>query len=450
MPPITVCSVLLCGLLLTSAGWAEEAVYGCDPNPTGDPIGGGEGYSRIVRAGDYTVGTGDELLAALGQAQAGQVVYVSPGAEIDLSGHSDVKVPEGVTLAGNRGDDGAPGPLLFSTDLPEQKSLLVVTTGCRVTGLRIKGKDCDYPEIDYDKVPRSWTRGIMAMGEGVEVDNCEISNFHHSGVCVQCAGIRIHHNLIHDVHAYPVVVVDRARPPVLIEGNIIYWVWHAIAGSGAPGTGYEARYNRVIGGEIPASWGGRHHCFDMHSFRPLAQAKHGLVGGDTILIHHNTVENMGDALGGRIRGIPRELCEVHHNWFSAPDVPQAMEQLEPRCNLWMHDNAHGPERTVVALDERSTPRISFRTPPPPEPELPVVTGDLALDFEVTVMPGLTLQSVTVTLGDEELYSGANAPQPGAVVIKTRALANGVHTVTVTATDTRGIAATYPRFFEVRN
>ncbi|MCD6360581.1 MAG: right-handed parallel beta-helix repeat-containing protein [Armatimonadetes bacterium] len=429
---------------------AEDDVYGAEPNPTGDPIGGGEGYSRIVREGDFTASTADELLDALQQAQAGQVIYVNPDAEIDLSGHYGLTLPEGVTLAGNRGDDGAPGPLLFTTDIPDHKSFLVAASGCRITGLRVRGKDCNYPEIDYDKVPRSWTQGIMAVGEGIEVDNCEISNFHHSGVCVQCTDIHIHHNLIHDVHAYPVVIAGNARPPTLIEANIIYWVWHSIAGTGTPGTGYEARYNIIIGGAIPASWGKRYHCFDMHAFRPASRAGHERIAGDTILIHHNTVRNMGDALGGRIRGVPREVCEIHHNWFSSPDVSQAMEQLEPHCNLWMHDNAHGPDRTVVALDDRSTARIIFRNPPPPEAEPPVVSGDLTLDFEVEMMPGLTLQNVTVELEGEQLYSGAAAPKPGEVVINTRGLSNGVHSFTVTATDTRGVAAEYPRFIEVRN
>jgi hypothetical protein len=273
---------------------------------------------------------------------------------------------------------------------------------------------------------------------------------HHSGVCVQCEGIHIHHNHIHDVHAYPVVIADRGRLPILIEANLIYWVWHSIAGTGAPGTGYEARYNEIVGGEIPASWGRRYHCFDMHAFRPVSKAGHGKIAGDTILIHHNTVREMGGALGARIRGIPREICEIHHNWFAAQDIDQAIEQVEPPCNLWAYQNAHGPEKTVVPVGDETTARVTFRTPPRPEEELPEVTGNLALDFDVTLQDGLTLRTVTVDLGDERVYEGPEAPAAGEVSIDTNSLENGVRQFTVTVTDDRGTVSTCPRFIEVSN
>lgn len=290
----------------------------------------------------------------------------------------------------------------------------------------------------------------MASGTNIEIDNCEISNVHHSGVCVQGTNVYIHHNYIHDVHAYPVVVADRARPPTLIEANLIHWVWHSIAGTGAPGTCYEARYNMIVGDEAPASWGKIYHCFDMHAYRPVAQAKQGLIAGDTILIHHNTVRSMSDAIEARIRGIPREICEIHHNWFEAEDVEQAIEQVPPPCNLWAYQNAHGPERTVVAIGDETTARITFRDPPPPAKELPVVAGKLALDFDVELMRGLTLRSVAIELAGERIYEAAAPPEPGAVTIDTTALPNGVQRFTVVVTDDRGVVSTYPRFIHVQN
>jgi hypothetical protein len=390
------------------------------------------------------------LLQALENAQPGEVVYVAPDAEIDLGDRSGVTVPESVTLAGNRGHDGAPGPLIFGSALPNSKTLLMAASGSRITGLRIRGRDSDFAEINYDEVERSWSRAITAVGEDVEIDNCEISNVHHSGVCVQCAGIHIHHNHIHDVHAYPVVIADRARMPVLIEANLIYWVWHSIAGTGAPETGYEARYNEIVGGDIPASWGRRYHCFDMHAFRPVSSEGHGKIAGDTILIHHNTVREMGGALGARIRGIPRDRCEIHHNWFEAEDVDQAIEQVEPRCNLWAWDNAHGPDRAVVAIGDETTARVTFVTPAPPSEKLPVVTGELALDFEVELIEGLTLRGVSVDLDEKRIYEGAQAPARGEVTVDTTALEDGVHQLTVIVADDRGAEAAYPRFFEVQN
>ena len=43
--------------------------FGCEPNPTGDPLGGGPGYRDIKAGGDYTARTGAELLAALQKAK---------------------------------------------------------------------------------------------------------------------------------------------------------------------------------------------------------------------------------------------------------------------------------------------------------------------------------------------------------------------------------------------
>ncbi len=445
-------AVLSCVLIATMCAGArgEVEVYGAEPNPTGDPIGGGQGYSRIVNAGDYTVSTADELLAALSVAQPGEIVYVAPGAEIDLGDRKDVTIPEGVTLAGNRGHDGSAGPVIHGSALPDGQQMLLARANARITGLRIRGRDCNFAEIDYDRTPRSWSRAIMVVGADVEIDNCEISNVHHSGVDVKGGSCHIHHNHIHDVHAYPVVVVGGAWPPPLIEANLIYWVWHAIAGTGAPGTGYEARYNIIVGGDIPPSWGRRYHCFDMHAYRPLAQAGHEKIAGDTILIHHNTVREMGDALGARIRGIPRDIAEIHHNWFTAPDVEQAVEQVDPPGNLWVHDNAHGPDRTVIRIGGRTTARITFRRPPPAEEELPLIAGELALDFDVEMMAGLTLQSVAINLDGNPLYEDTEPPQPGAVSINTADLDDGVHELTVVVTDNRGMVTTYPRFFVVEN
>ena len=183
-------------LALTTA-WCASAKFGADANPTGDPIGGGEGCRHVVTEGDYTVANAAELLDALGKAEKGQTVCVASGAEVDLTGNLNMRIPDGVILAGDRGRSGSAGPLLFTTSMPNNASFLIAGNGARVTGLRIRGPDANFPDIDYGKVARSWTRAIMAWGDDIEVDNCEVSNFHHSGVCVQGANLHVHHCHIH-------------------------------------------------------------------------------------------------------------------------------------------------------------------------------------------------------------------------------------------------------------
>lgn len=99
---------MLMALLLATAVTADaEETFGCEANPTGDPVGGGEGYSRILDGGDVTATTAEGLVAALQQAQPGQVIYVPDGVEIDLTEYGTLAIPEGVTLAGSRGRDGS-------------------------------------------------------------------------------------------------------------------------------------------------------------------------------------------------------------------------------------------------------------------------------------------------------------------------------------------------------
>ena len=83
-----------------------DARYGAECNPTGSPIGGGQGYGDVFRAGDIEVGTLEELAQALErlagmepEARLGKVVFVKPGSEINLAGRTRLVVPSGVTLA---------------------------------------------------------------------------------------------------------------------------------------------------------------------------------------------------------------------------------------------------------------------------------------------------------------------------------------------------------------
>ena len=446
---------IACGLALAAAmvsAWAESGEYGADANPTGDPIGGGRGYRRIVERGDYTVRNADELLVALKEATPGQVVYVDSGAEVDLSGRVNTAIPDGVTLAGDRGRDGSPGPLLFTRDIPKQASLLSARSNTRVTGLRIRGADPNFPDIDYDEAERSWTRAIVAWGADIEIDNCEISNFHHSGVSVQGQNVRVRHCHIHDVHAYPVVTADKMRPPMLIEACRIHWVWHTIAGTGAPGTGYEARYNLCIRDTPPASWGPKHksHGFDMHAYRPVSRSRKRRIAGDRISIHHNTMLGLGPALGARIRGIPREVADVHHNWFSEADPAMALAQVEPVCNVWVHDNVYGPGKTHVAVGPQTVPRIRWVDPPPPERDPAKVDGELCIALEASALGGHAITNVTVELDKKPVYTGPRAPQGREAVADTAKLANGLHEIAAVVTDSRGATARYAIDIEVAN
>ncbi|MHC4325928.1 MAG: hypothetical protein ACYSUX_16785, partial [Planctomycetota bacterium] len=125
--------------------WIEidNTIYGAKPDDRG-PIGGGKGYANIVTKGDYIVKYPDALLEELSKAKAGQVVFIPAETVIDLTARIYIdqlvlEIPEGVTLAGNRGHGKSNGALLTSDALKTPVMIRAAGPDVRVTGLRIRG-----------------------------------------------------------------------------------------------------------------------------------------------------------------------------------------------------------------------------------------------------------------------------------------------------------------------
>jgi hypothetical protein len=270
----------------------------------GGPMGGGDGYGNTVSRdqADTVVGTRSELATALSSASTGDVVYVAGDASID-AGSSTLSVPAGVTLASNRGIDGAPGGLLYTNDDTE---LLNADGDARVTGIRVQGPYSEYFEPDY----YASGDGIETQGPNVEIDNCEIWGFATAGVSAKNDGVHVHHNHIHnnprDGLGYG---VSCGGGDQVIEWNRFNYNRHSVASNGEGG--YTVRYNHFGSETID-------HVIDVH--RP---------GGTTTTIHHNTIEattqvqNSSTPEGVAIRGTPDDVADIHHNWFYNPTEPQS-------------------------------------------------------------------------------------------------------------------------------
>ena len=267
-------------------------------------IGGGDGYEDVVQPSEATdtVASVSALVDALGSASSGDVVYVDGGAELDL-GSQDITVPAGVTLASDRGVDGAAGGHIYTTSV--MWPLVYVSGGARVTGLRVSGPSYSYREYHSNEVDM----GLRVTGSGVEIDNNEIWGFTHAAI--RPAGdTHVHHNHVHhnpmDGLGYGVSTTS-GQP--LIEYNEFNYNRHSIASGG--GNGYVARYNHFGAAAVD-------HVMDMH--RP---------GGTTIEIHHNTVEAVSHVQdSGRpeavaIRGTPSDVANIHGNWFYNPYEPKS-------------------------------------------------------------------------------------------------------------------------------
>lgn len=236
-----------------------DCCYGAEVNLTGNPLGGGVGYDDIIdpAAATAVVATADELLGALTSAAAGDVIYVADDAEIDLSGQEDVAIAGGVTLASGRGRSGSQGGLVYC-DTFSYPLLRATGEGVRLTGLRLRGPNPDIGDHDYELVVHSGA--VWNSQLGFVVDNCELWAWgtHAISLGQGASDAWIHHNYIHHTRRAGLgygVVLDRSF--ALIEGNVFDRCRHHIAGTGRPGTGYEASYNLVL----------EHangHDFDMH------------------------------------------------------------------------------------------------------------------------------------------------------------------------------------------
>ncbi|HCA47131.1 MAG TPA: hypothetical protein DEP45_07115 [Armatimonadetes bacterium] len=333
-----------------SPSWVERdgVTYGAQADGQG-PIGGGEGYANTVTEGDFTVETLEALIEALAQAQPGQTVFIPGETEIDLTTFIYIdefvlEIPEGVTLAGERGNGGSLGAILTSDALKTPVMIRVLGPDVRITGLRIRGPNPKrYLEHHrrafgqggpgssyYYKFPTQ--NGITTEFDRLEVDNCDVSGFGHGGVSLGAgADHHIHHNYIHHCQynglGYGIV---HSTAFSLIECNLFDWNRHSIAGSGRTPSGYIARNNIELGASLS-------HCFDMHGGRDRGDGTD--IAGTRIEIYNNTFRAPQRAIA--IRGVPEDICDVHHNWFVTHATPDAAVRAADRTTI--HDNVYGPD-----------------------------------------------------------------------------------------------------------
>ena len=317
---------MCCG---SSIAQEAEETFGCEANPTGDPIGGGEGYSDIRTSGDFTVTTKEELLAALKEAQPGQVIFVPDGVEIELTGTMSIQIPGGVTLAGTRGLNGSPGARIF-TQQRSGTQFLTAGDEVRITGLRFEG-----PFGGTERTAQNATF-FNVRHFRPEIDNCEIYNWNIQGVysSLGASQVQVHHNYIHHCqrsgYGYGVVVYSS---DVYIIANKFDYCRHHVAAGGRPGCSYEAAWNLIMPNCTSS-------CLDMHGGRDRGDNTD--VAGDWMDIHHNTFQGPQRAIG--IRGRPSQGAEIHHNWFTEPPN----KAVTSVGNTRVYRNAHGPDKAVQA------------------------------------------------------------------------------------------------------
>lgn len=326
---------LVLGAGLAAGRGGDGYARACGATPLPGPFGG-EPAARVRAYGPgdaaAVVRTRNGLIDALRYASAGDVIYVVDSAEIDLTGVRNLPVQGEVTLASGRGRDGGSGALLYTNQLDTQPLFEVKGPRARFTGLRIRGPD---REIGTDAYARPNSDGIRS-DYSVEVENSELYGWSRGAIHVAGGNAYIHDNYIHHNRrlGFGYGVVLRKSAYALIEHNLFDANRHAVAGTGAPGQGFEARYN-VIGSTANG------HIFDMHGGQDQSDRSDN-VAGEQILIHHNTFGSEAEAVV--IRGVPEKGAWIYGNDFPhnvAVGPGGAIRQkYEPKGNVWYSGNCY--------------------------------------------------------------------------------------------------------------
>jgi PKD repeat protein len=319
---------------------AKASVLQQSLNPTGEPVGGGPGFSRIYRPSEAKFVANDVamLIDALRKAKFGDVIFVPGHLSLDLSSRQ-LSIPAGVTLASDRGNNDSQGALLFSNTHYHQDSVdsyrdyLFVTAGpgVKISGLRLRG-----PLAEIDELPDRVACGIKGMHGNLEVSNCELSHWLKWAIDLAIAqGDHVHHNYIHHTRragfGYGVWVRGAAgdRAPVtrdisVIEANLLENCRHEIASGGQASSSFIARHNIIARHDMS------NHMIDRHHQGAYTEVSNNLIAPSNHFIFHGMSVAPADALV--FRG----------NWCDEKDIKRVFpNHAQKGWNIRMSQNELG-------------------------------------------------------------------------------------------------------------
>ncbi|WP_245998706.1 hypothetical protein [Halalkalicoccus subterraneus] len=308
----------------------------------GHQIGGGVGHRADISLedADVTVESTGAFFDALDSSA--DVIGVPGTAQIDLSGRDFTL--SGQMIVSDRGIDGSPGALLYTTDHGADspawdggssgRGLITMRGGSRISGVRLRGPYHDYyddpaypgyiPLDDADSYQKReemrqerYARGIRIVNDDVEVDNCELYGWPIQAISIGSASIavspHIHHIYGHDcmmVGAGYVIDVLNGHPT--IEMSYFNATRHSIIGFGHPTCGYTLK-DSVFG---PITYS---HAVDMHSLAENGYGDDLTAGGRvevrrcTFAFTHTITDNPTQAIA--FRGYPDDKYITENNRF---------------------------------------------------------------------------------------------------------------------------------------
>lgn len=291
-------------------------------------VGGGAGYDDIVTEDQASikVHSYEELAAAVEVAQPGATIFIPNGEILNFTNKPTIVVDKPMTIASDRGENGSLGALILTQDIGIFPLIKVTASDVRISGIRFVGADSEVGVASYD---HPLSMAIKVTSHYAEVDNCDISAFSYAGIMFEAldlprTGHYVHHNRIHHIRRYGLGYgVSLHNAEALIEYNYFEKTRHAVAGSGLPRTGYEARYNTIGEGYQGAS-----HTFDMHRMEDNPAYEGNQTSGNNIYIHHNNIMNSFSA-SVLIKGYALGEVEIHHNLMLGYSLVSEIQLFNP-------------------------------------------------------------------------------------------------------------------------
>jgi hypothetical protein len=402
---------------------------------TGEPIGGGTGYTDVLSSANAT--SGYHVTTNLSQsafkslvegAPINTTIFIDSGVTINLTGQgtASILVKEGITIASDRGV--GVGALIFTNDMAYQGSgvahpvFRVTGPNVRFTGFRFQGPYGGPGIWSLDSYDIRLKHGIACNYNNLIVDNMELYDWPFSAVIIgEWAGAPTYfgpaqwsnghiyrynytHNNRQNRYGYGLNV---QRAYVVAHHNLFADNRHDIASggkSGVNGSSYEAYCNTSLGDN-------RSHNFDVHGEQGNVT---GTIAGVYFNIHHNDFIDIGadrSSSGGtndeniRISGNPQQTSIIEFNRFLHPNENEAIDilYLDAPANVQVNDNVYNGD-----------------TPPGQSGSQPGITGlvfsSTGTNFidvdENTTNFTATIQPVTEEVGQTYTYEKVPTGWPG--------------------------------------
>ncbi len=321
----------------------DGVMYGAYVTEGQDPIGGGVGYSEIFTTGDYVVDTLDELVAAAAQAKSGEVIFVEGHARIEVTSVGTIVIGQGVTLASDRGyvdenGDYSTGAVIWSI-AASQAAVVETGDNARISGLVINGGDtsphfahhkrCYGDAVSHPSTDIITSYYALPMQDGIcpgnntRIDNCEILGSGHAGVHLtpETKNVRIDHCYIHhnQTNGLGYGICHNNGAESVIEYCRFSNNRHAIAGTGAPTTGYIARFNIEMGNDFAV------HIFDYHGGADRGDGTD--IAGTYCEMYNNTFL-ITKQYPYHLNGVPEDYQVFHHNILTSKFTIYDIDLLE--------------------------------------------------------------------------------------------------------------------------